>query len=145
MFTAVSPVPATRPNTDCLVTWLIESTSQNFSCLSIICLLQQVGRQVDFNFLWVFIGIWLLYNVVLVSAVKWISRMFTFTPVFGFPSHYVTTEQGIDFSKLYSRFSLVIYVRHSISSVYTSTSTSQLTLLRIGTFKEMWLLKRSSL
>ena len=74
-------------------------------------------------------------------TVKWISRMFTFTPVFGFPSHYITTEHGVDFSKLYSRFSLVIYVRHSISSIYTSTSTSQLTLLRIGTFKEMWLLK----
>ena len=30
-----------------------------------------------------------------------------------FPSHLVTTEHGVEFSEVYSRFSLVIYFIHS--------------------------------
>ena len=71
------------------------------------------------------IGVQLLYNVVLVSAVQrsesaiciHISPLLDFLPI------QVTTEHWVEFPMLYSRFSLVIYFIHI--SVYMSIPISQ--------------------
>ena len=72
--------------------------------------------------LFIFIGIQLLYQgcVSLCSTATWISRMFTCISFLDFLPIEVTTEHGIEFPVPCSRFSLVIYFIHSISSVYTS-------------------------
>ena len=81
-----------------------------------------------FIFTLIFIGVELLYNILLVYTVltefinwftKWISYEYTYIPSFlNFLPIYVTTEQWVEFPELYNRFSLVIYFIHSINSVY---------------------------
>ena len=81
-----------------------------------------------FFFKLIFIGVQLLYNVVLVSTVQQsesairihISPLFSdFLPI------QVTTEHSVEFPELYSRFSLVTYFIHSINNVYMSIPISQ--------------------
>ena len=53
--------------------------------------------------------------------------MYTYNPPFlHFLLIYITTEHWVEFPKIYSRFSLVTCVVHSINSVYMSISISQI-------------------
>ena len=70
----------------------------------------------------------LLYSVVLVSAVQHSESMcLHVSPLFGFLSHLGHHKHWVEFSVPYSRFSLVIYFRHSVNSLclYTSVQVSQ--------------------
>ena len=50
-------------------------------------------------------------NLETVCAAKWSSYMYTYIPsILDFLPIQVTTEHGVEFPELYSRFSLVIYI-----------------------------------
>ena len=88
------------------------------------------AREVCFSL--TFVGVELLYNVVLVPTVEQSESalcihislffFFNFLPIL------VTTEHWVEFPKLYSRFSLVVYFIHNIHRVYMSISISQFIL-----------------
>ena len=80
-------------------------------------------------YLFIFIGVQLLNNVVLVSAVQQsepVTCIFIFTPFLDFLPIQVTTEHCVEFPVLDSWFSLVIYFICSINNVYVSVPISQL-------------------
>ena len=79
----------------------------------------------------IFIGVQLLYSVVLVSTAQQSESairiyIYIYIPSFlDFPPIQVSKEHSVEFPELYSRFSLFIYFIHSINSVYMSIPISQ--------------------
>ena len=81
----------------------------------------------SFGFLKIFIGVQLLYNIVLVSTVQHSESAIhiRISPLFWISFPFRSPQSTEQFPVLYSRFSLVIYCIHSINSVYMSISISQ--------------------
>ena len=73
------------------------------------------------NFYWSIVALQCCISFLLYSKVSQ-SYIYIYPLFFSFPSHLVTTEHGVEFPVLYSRFSLVIYFIHS--SIYMSVPIS---------------------
>ena len=81
----------------------------------------------------IFIGIWLLYNVVLVSALQQSEHIYIYIYMsllfLGFPSHLGHHRALSKFPELHSRFSLVIYFIRSIYMLISIQPTPPFPLL----------------
>ena len=78
----------------------------------------------DYIFYWSIVALYC--HVSFFCTAKWVSYTYTYAPYFlDFLPILLTTDHWVEFSVLYSRFSLAIYFVHSINSVCRSIPISQ--------------------
>ena len=83
------------------------------------------------SFFKIFIGVELIYNVVLVSGIQQSESVTHISTLFKILFPYRSLEYRVEFPVLYSRFLLVIYIIYS--SVYMSIPISQFILIPLVT------------